>query len=152
MEIRFREFDPFNCWIWLRFSNPPGQGERGYVETAFDSWFFLGKLGAFNAENLQVHEEGADVSWMGYDNESAERSMPALMHNMGEMEYQGGWARCWMDLGTSDGFALDVLINTLRQLDSDVVQIEELLIGGVNDDWPIEEHPDSLFPVASPDA
>ncbi|MEY3545113.1 MAG: hypothetical protein RLZZ247_1270, partial [Cyanobacteriota bacterium] len=20
MEIRFREFDPFNCWIWLRFS------------------------------------------------------------------------------------------------------------------------------------
>ncbi|MGA0161974.1 MAG: DUF3531 family protein, partial [Vulcanococcus sp.] len=26
MEIRFREFDPFNCWIWLRFSNPPGQG------------------------------------------------------------------------------------------------------------------------------
>ncbi|MFZ9172738.1 MAG: DUF3531 family protein [Vulcanococcus sp.] len=152
MEIRFREFDPFNCWIWLRFSNPPGQGERGYVETAFDSWFFLGKLGAFNAENLQVHEEGADVSWMGYDNEGAERSMPALMHNMGEMEYQGGWARCWMDLGTSDGFALDVLINTLRQLDSDVVQIEELLIGGVNDDWPIEEHPDSLFPVASPDA
>jgi len=92
------------------------------------------------------------VSWMGYDNESAERSMPALMHNMGEMEYQGAWARCWMDLGTSDGFALDVLINALRQLDSDVVQIEELLIGGANDDWPVEEHPDSLFPVASPDA
>lgn len=152
MEIRFREFDPFNCWIWMRFSNPPGQGERGYVETAFDSWFFLGKLGSFNAENLQVHEEGAEVSWMGYDNESAERSMPALMHNMGEMEYQGAWARCWMDLGTSDGFALDVLINALRQLDSDVVQIEELLIGGANDDWPVEEHPDSLFPVASPDA
>ena len=65
MEIRFREFDPFNCWIWLRFSNPPGQGERGYIETTLDSWFFLGKLGGFNAENLQVHEEGAEVSWMG---------------------------------------------------------------------------------------
>lgn len=152
MEIRFREFDPFNCWLWLRFSNPPGQGERGYIETTLDSWFFLGKLGGFNAENLQVHEEGAEVSWMGYDAETAERAMPALMHNMGEIEYQGSWARCWVDLGTSDGFALDVLINTLRQIDSDVVQIEELLIGGVNDDWPIEEHPDSLFPVASPDA
>jgi len=45
-----------------------------------------------------------------------------------------------------------VLINTLCQLDSDVVQIEELLIGGVNDDWEVEDHPDSLFPVASPDA
>ena len=152
MEIRFREFDPFNCWIWLRFSNPPGQGERGYIETTLDSWFFLGKLGGFNAENLQVHEEGAEVSWMGYDAETAERAMPALMHNMGEIEYQGAWARCWMDLGTSDGFAIDVLINTLRQIDSDVVQIEELLIGGVNEDWPVEEHPESLFPVGAPDA
>jgi hypothetical protein len=148
MQIQFREFDPFNCWIWLRFSNPPGQGERSYVETVFDSWFFLGKLGGFNAENLQVHEEGADVSWMAYDADDAERAMPALMHNMGEMEYLDDWARCWLDLGTSDAVALDVLINTLRQLNCDVVQIEELLIGGINEDWPVEHHPDSLFPQA----
>ena len=74
MEIRFREFNPFNCWIWLRFSNPPGQGERGYIDTTFESWFFLGKLGGFNAENLQVHEQGADVNWMAYDGEGAERA------------------------------------------------------------------------------
>ncbi|WP_411869241.1 DUF3531 family protein [Vulcanococcus limneticus] len=152
MEIRFREFDPFNCWIWLRFAAPPGQGERSYVETLFDSWFFLGKLGGFNAENLQVHEEGADVSWMAYDGEGAERALPALMHNMGVMEYQADWARCWVDLGTSDGVALDVLINSLNQLNSDVVEIQELLIGGVNDDWPVEQHPDSLFPLDDPDA
>ena len=71
--------------------------------------------------------------------------MPALMHNMGPMEYQGDWARCWVDLGTSDAFALDVLINALRQLNRDVVEVEELLIGGLNDDWPIEEQPDSVF-------
>ena len=152
MEIRFREFDPFNCWIWLRFAAPPGQGERGYVETLFDSWFFLGKLGGFNAENLQVHEEGADVSWMAYDGEGAERALPALMHNMGVMEYLDDWARCWVDLGTSDGVALDVLINSLNQLNSDVVEIQELLIGGVNDDWPVEQHPDSLFPLDDSDA
>ena len=153
MEVRFREFNPFNCWIWLRFSNPPGQGERSYVETVFDSWFFLGKLGGFNAENLQVHEEGADVSWMAYDGEDAERAMPALMHNMGEMEYLDDWARCWLDLGTSDALALDVLINTLRQLDTDVVEIQEVLIGGVNDDWPVEDHPDNPFTsLSDPDA
>jgi hypothetical protein len=152
MEIRFREFDPFNCWIWLRFSHPPGQGERGYVETAFDSWFFLGKLGGFNAENLQVQEEGAEVSWMAYDAEAAERAMPALMHNMGEMEYQADWARCWLDLGTSDGVALDVLINTLRQLNADVVEIQELVIGGLNDDWPVDVDPDSPFALDDPDA
>ena len=72
--------------------------------------------------------------------------MPALMHNMGQMEYQGEWGRFWIDLGTSDGVGLDVLINALRQLDTDVVQIAELVIGGINDDWPVEEHPDSVFP------
>ena len=152
MEIRFREFDPFNCWIWLRFNHAPGQGERGYVDTVFDSWFFLGKLGGFNAENLQVQEEGAELSGMAYDADTAACAMPALMHNMGEMEYRGEWARCWLDLGTSDALALDVLINTLRQLDTDVVEIVELLIGGVNDDWPVEDHPDSLFPLSDPDA
>lgn len=67
------------------------------------------------------------------------------MHNMGPMEYQEEWARCWLDLGTSDAFALDVLINTLARLNSDVLEIEEVLIGGINEDWPIEEDPDSPF-------
>jgi hypothetical protein len=58
-----------------------------------------------------------------------------------------------LDLGTSDALALDVLINTLRQLDTDVVEIEELLIGGVNDDWPVEDHPDNPFTsLSDPDA
>jgi len=149
MEVQFREIDPFNCWIWMRFAETPGQAERGYVETAFDSWFFLGKLGAFNAENLQAHEAGADLNWLAYDAEEADTSLPALMHNMGVMEYQEEWARCWLDLGTSDALALDVLINALRQLDTDVLQIEAVLVGGLNEDWPIEEDPDTLFPADS---
>lgn len=145
MEVRFREVNPFNCWFWLRFAHPPGQGERAYVETAFDSWFYLGKLGGFNAENLQAHEAGADLSDLAWDGEHADRALPALMHNMGAMDYRGVWARCWLDLGTSDAFALDVLINTLRQIDRDVVELCELVIGGLNEDWPIEEDPDALF-------
>lgn len=145
MDVRFREIDPFNCWIWLRFPHPPGEGERGYVETAFDSWFFLGKLGGFNAGNLQAHEGGGDLSWMAYDSEEKERALPALMHSMGVMEYREDWARCWLDLGTSDPLALDVLINALDRLNSDVVEIVELCIGGLNEDWPIEEEPDTLF-------
>jgi hypothetical protein len=109
----------------------------------------IGRLGGFNSENLQVHEEGADMSSMGYNNDAAESVMPALMHNMGQMEYQEEWGRCWIDLGTSDGIALDILINTLRQLDTDVVQIAELVVGGVNEDWPVEDHPDSVFPAGA---
>ena len=147
MDIRFREVDPFNCWLWIRFSEPPSQGERNYVDGVFDSWYVIGRLGGFNAENLQVNDAGSDLSWKGYDNDGAESAMPALMHNMGQLEYQNEWGRCWVDLGTSDGVAIDVLINALRQLDSDVVQIEELVVGGVNENWPVEEHPDSVFPA-----
>ena len=146
MDIRFREVDPFNCWLWIRFSEPPSQGERNYVDGVFDSWYVIGRLGGFNAENLQVHDAGSDLSWMAYDNDGAESAMPALMHNMGQLEYQNDWGRCWVDLGTSDGVAIDVLINALRQLDSDVVQIEELVVGGVNENWPVAEHPDAVFP------
>ena len=147
MDIRFREVDPFNCWLWIRFSEPPSQGERNYVDGVFDSWYVIGRLGGFNAENLQGHDAGSDLSWMTYDNDGAESAMPALMHNMGQLEYQNDWGRCWVDLGTSDGVAIDVLINALRQLDSDVVQIEELVVGGVNENWPVEDHPDSVFPA-----
>lgn len=83
---------------------------------------------------------------MHYDIDAAEATLPALMHSMGEPEYRDDWCRCWVDLGTSDGVALDVLINALRQLDNDVVEIEEIVIGGVNDDWPVEEVPEALFP------
>ena len=38
MHVRFREVDPFNCWLWLRFSEIPSQGERNYVDGIFDSW------------------------------------------------------------------------------------------------------------------
>ena len=147
MHVRFREVDPFNCWVWLRFSEIPSQGERNYVDGVFDSWYVIGRLGGFNAENLQVHDAGSDLSWMAYENDGAESAMPALMHNMGQLEYQNDWGRCWVDLGTSDGVAIDVLINALRQLDSDVVQLEELVVGGFNENWPIEDHPDSVFPA-----
>ena len=121
MEVRFREVDPFNCWLWLRFLDVPSQGERNYIDGIFDSWYVIGRLGGFNAENLQVHEEGADISWISYDNDDARSVIPALMHNMGQLEYQDSWARCWVDLGTSDSVALDVLINALHQMQESVL-------------------------------
>lgn len=45
MDVRFREVDPFNCWLWLRFSEVPSQGERNYVDGVFDSWYVIGRLG-----------------------------------------------------------------------------------------------------------
>ncbi|MBD2434664.1 MULTISPECIES: DUF3531 family protein [Fischerella] len=139
MKIQFREFNPFDLWIWLKFSTVPSQREKEYVEELFDSWFYMGKLGAFNAENLQVQETGLDISYMNYDSDAYDRTLLALMHNKGEFEYQGQWGRCWFDLGTSDAIALDILINALQQLGVEYVTIDEVYIGGENEDWPVEE-------------
>lgn len=137
LKIEFRECDFFDLWIWLEFETPPVEREQNYVEEVFNSWFLLGKLGAFNAENLQVQETGLEVSYMDYDADAAEQSFMALMHNMGEFEYEGNWGRCWFDLGTSDAIAIDALINALMQLNKDYVTLERLVIGGENPDWPI---------------
>ena len=42
MNIVFREVDPFNCWIWIRFSESPTQDEKNYLDGVFDSWYVLG--------------------------------------------------------------------------------------------------------------
>lgn len=139
MKIEFREINPFDVWIWLRFSTIPSEREKQFVEELFNSWFYLGKLGAFNAENLQVQETGLDISYLHYDQDGYQNSLLALMHNMGEFEYNGDWGRCWFDLGTSDAIALDILINALTQLGQEYVTIDEVYIGGENTDWPIED-------------
>ena len=139
MKIEFREINPFDVWIWLRFSTIPSEREKQFVEELFDSWFYLGKLGAFNAENLQVQDTGLDISYLNYDQNNYQNSLIALMHNMGEFEYNGDWGRCWFDLGTSDAIALDILINALTQLGQEYVTIDEVYIGGENADWRIED-------------
>jgi hypothetical protein len=138
MQVQFREFNPFDAWIWVEFNTVPSEREKQYLEEVFDSWFFLGKLGGFNAENMQVQDIGLEISYMDYDAEVADNSLMALMHNMSEFEYEGTWGRCWFDLGTSDAIALDVLINALKQLSKEYMPIERLIIGGENEDWPID--------------
>ncbi|MBF2097476.1 MAG: DUF3531 family protein [Gloeomargaritaceae cyanobacterium C42_A2020_066] len=138
MQVQFREVNPFDLWVWVQFADFPGEMERQYLEEVFNAWYLLGKLGGFNAENLQIQEQGADLSYAPYDSDSAGRCLTALMHNMGEWEYQGRWGRCWFDLGTSDALAVDVLINTLTRLDQEYVEMDTLIIGGENADWPVD--------------
>ncbi len=139
MEIQFREFNPFDLWFWIEFETVPSTTEQSYVEEVFNSWFYLGKLGGFNAENLQVQETGVEISYMDYDEEQADNQLMSVMHNMGNFEYLGLWGRCWFDLGTSDLIGLDILINALTQMSKEYVPIKTFIIGGQNPDWSVEE-------------
>ncbi|MGD2182986.1 DUF3531 family protein [Lusitaniella coriacea] len=145
MNIQFREFNPFDLWIWLEFETTPSPMEQQYIEEAFDSWYYLGKLGGFNAENLRVSDAGVDISYMEYDRGISEETLMAPMHNMSDFEYLGTWGRCWIDLGTSDLIAIDVLINALTQLSKEFVQIQTLIFGGENEDWAIDGSHRSMF-------
>ncbi len=111
----------------------------------FNSWFYLGKLGGFNAENLQVQDMGVEISYMDYNTKVSDEMMMAPMHNMAEFEYEGVWGRCWFDLGTSDLIALDILINALTQLSQELIVIKKLVIGGENEDWPITNQRGAMF-------
>ncbi len=88
---------------------------------------------------MQIQEEGLDISYMEYNQEMADNSFMAVMHNMADFQYLGSWSRCWFDLGTSDAIAIDILINSLRQINREYVPIKKIIIGGENEDWKVEE-------------
>ncbi len=138
MKIEFREFNPFDLWLWIEFPTVPSGMEQQYLEELLDSWFYIGKLGGFNAENLQIQETGIDISYMEYDEDMAQNSLMSPMHNMSDVEYLGTWARCWFDLGTSDLLALDILLNCLRRMSEEYFEMKRVIIGGENADWPVD--------------
>ena len=145
MEVQFREFNPFDLWIWLEFESFPSPMEQQYIEELFDSWFYLGKLGGFNAENLQIQNQGIEISYMDYNNEIEDNILMSPMHNMGDFQYLGVWGRCWFDLGTSDLICLDILINSLNQLSKEYINIQKIIIGGENEDWKVDDTSNSRF-------
>ena len=140
MEIQFREFNPFDLWIWLKFPTVPSRMEQQYIEELFDSWFYLGKLGGFNAENLPVQDAGVEISYLDYDLSQLESALMSPMHNMGDIEYLGVWGRCWFDLGTSDLIAIDILLNSIYQLSKEFIPIDKVIVGGENQDWSIKDN------------
>lgn len=142
MQVEFRECDWFNLWIWIEFQEHLTEREKQIIDEVFSSWFLLGKLGGFNAANLQVLEAGVDVSHFDYDSDTMAGEMMAVMHNISDVEYEGNWARCWVDLGTADAIALDTLLNTLYRLSEEYVPIVKVYIGGEQEHWRIDRRYD----------
>mmetsp|Transcript_14382 Transcript_14382/g.27640 ORF Transcript_14382/g.27640 Transcript_14382/m.27640 type:complete len:313 (-) Transcript_14382:264-1202(-) len=136
MAVVFREYNPQDLWIWFELYEYPVENERKLLEEVVDSWFTLGHLGGFNCLNMQVLERGNDVSFMDYKvDKGIEDAGFALFHNMDELQYKGTWARFWVDLGSADELAIDILLNSLMQLSKEYVGIKKIFVGGINEDW-----------------
>ncbi|GLI70598.1 hypothetical protein VaNZ11_015528, partial [Volvox africanus] len=141
--VKFRAISPMGLWVWLEFLEAPVAEEQELLEGVLKSWFAVGKLGGYNSQNLQVYQNADDdQSFFEYDNdelEAGETRMASYVHDIGEVEYQGNWARVWIDMGTADELALDVLINMLVGFSTEMCGLKSVLLGGANEDWPVPE-------------
>jgi hypothetical protein len=140
--VTFREYNPFGCWIWIESHNPIAEMERPLLEEVFKAWFVLGRLGGFNSYNMQAQENFDSVSFMDYSMEQAHEfstdTSTHVFHEMSEVEFKVEWARVYVDLGTADEMALDVLINSLIQFSREYYGLKQIIIGGENEDWSTE--------------
>ncbi|GBG64994.1 hypothetical protein CBR_g48743 [Chara braunii] len=136
MEVSFRDFDPFDTYIWVELYKRPSQKDTEILASVMRSWFVLGRLGGFNYMNMQLTKKKYDEP-MSYSPADAAEALPACFHNIGDWEFQDTWGRIWADLGTSDPVALDVLINSLATVCNDHVGIKRLVFGkrGGPPDW-----------------
>ena len=143
--VFFRQVQTQNLWVWMEARNTIEDKEKEFFDEAIKSWFVVGKLGGYNVENQQCLESASvlndTISHLDYDvARSHDRTSASLFHAIGEVEYRGKWARVWMDLGTADEMAIDVLINSLITLSREYVGIKQIVIGGDNENgWGTED-------------
>ncbi|KAH7433672.1 hypothetical protein KP509_07G080500 [Ceratopteris richardii] len=135
MKVSFREFDSTNAYVWFELYSPPSEKDVEIIGNVIRSWYLLGRLGAFNASNLQISRSPTDLG-LSYDEKNVEGLLQAYFHNVDILEFQDNLGRIRLDLGTADALALDVFINALIVVSSENVGIKELTFGGKRlGDW-----------------
>ncbi|CAN0873407.1 hypothetical protein LINGRAHAP2_LOCUS10365 [Linum grandiflorum] len=152
-KVSFRDFNSIDSYIWFELLGSPSDRDVALLGGVIQSWYVMGRLGCFNSSNLQVwlhflfrlsrRLQGINIhpyTWqLGsssmeydplYDSEKASQAMPSSFHDIGDVEFQDNWGRVWVDLGTCDFFAIDVLLNCLTVLSSEYLGIKQVVFGG----------------------
>ncbi|KAH9290023.1 hypothetical protein KI387_034140, partial [Taxus chinensis] len=115
MNVSFRDFNPMDSYIWIELYGAPSDKDVDFIGSTIRSWYVIGRLGGFNSSNLQL-------TWLGmtaklrYNEDQASKALTSSFHDISDVEFQDNLARFWVDMGTSDVLALDILINALMGL------------------------------------
>ncbi|KAI4358073.1 hypothetical protein L6164_001977 [Bauhinia variegata] len=128
-KVSFRDFNPVDSYIWFELYGSPSDRDVNLIGSAVQSWYVMGRLGAFNSSNLQLANLSMEYDPL-YDAEKGFKVMPSSFHDISDIEFQDNWGRVWVDLGTSDYFAIDVLLNCLTVLSSEYLGIQQVVFGG----------------------
>ncbi|KAK8957253.1 hypothetical protein KSP39_PZI001278 [Platanthera zijinensis] len=128
-KVSFRDFNPTDSFIWFELYSSPSDRDLDILGSVIQSWYVMGRLGAFNSSNLQLASLPMDHDPL-YDAEAVAGIMPSSFHDISDVEFQDKWGRVWVDLGTSDYFAVDVLLNCLTVLSTEYLGIQQVIFGG----------------------
>ncbi|KAJ6837211.1 uncharacterized protein M6B38_121720 [Iris pallida] len=128
-KVSFRDFNPIDSFIWFELYGAPSDRDVDLLGSVIQSWYVMGRLGAYNSSNLQLANSSMDYNPL-YDSDKAAMVMPSSFHDISDVEFQDNWGRVWVDLGTSDFFAVDVLLNSLTVLSSEYLGIQQVVFGG----------------------
>jgi hypothetical protein len=135
--VTFRDLEDLSSlWVWVEFKDYPGDLTKENFDEAIKAFFIAGKLGGFNSLNLQVFFSGeAELSFFQYNLHDARDKMPSCFHELGDIEYDGRWARFFLDMGTTDELSPDILINMLIGFSKDITTLSQIILGGENSNW-----------------
>ncbi|XP_052207098.1 uncharacterized protein LOC127811364 isoform X2 [Diospyros lotus] len=128
-KVSFRDYNPVDSYIWFELYGSPSDQDVDLLGSVIQSWYVMGRLGAFNSSNLQLANSAMEYDPL-YDPDKGSNVMPSSFHDIGDVEFQDNWGRVWVDLGTSDFFAIDVLLNCLTVLNSEYLGIQQVVFGG----------------------
>ncbi|KAI3941723.1 hypothetical protein MKX01_018313 [Papaver californicum] len=128
-KVSFRDFNPIDSHIWFELYGAPSDRDVELIGSVIQSWYVIGRLGAFNSSNLQLANSSMEHD-PTYNADKGSTVMPSSFHDIGDVEFQDNWGRVWVDLGTCDFFAIDVLLNCLTVLSSEYLGIQQVVFGG----------------------
>ncbi|XP_021737998.1 uncharacterized protein LOC110704511 [Chenopodium quinoa] len=128
-KVSFRDFNPLDSYIWVELFGSPSDRDVDLFGSVIQAWYVMGRLGAFNSSNLQLASTSMEYDPL-YDADKALKVMPSSFHDISDVEFQDNWGRFWVDLGTADAFAIDVLLNCLTVLSSEYLGIQQVVFGG----------------------
>lgn len=128
-KVSFRDFNPLDSYIWIELYGAPSDQEVDLLGSVIRAWYVMGRMGAFNSSNLQLANSSIEYNPL-YDADKGFQVMPSSFHDISDIEFQDNWGRIWVDLGTSDFFSIDVLLNCLTVLSSDYLGIQQIVFGG----------------------
>ncbi|KAI4339316.1 hypothetical protein MLD38_024273 [Melastoma candidum] len=128
-KVSFRDFNPTDSYIWFELYGSPSDRDVDLIGSVIQSWYVMGRLGAFNSSNLQLAHMSMDFDPL-YDVDKGMKVIPSSFHDIGDIEFQDNWGRFWVDMGTADYLAVDVLLNCLTILSSEYLGIQQVVFGG----------------------